>query len=373
MSYLEIKGQQKMALDERRNEFYEMALSKVITPDSVVLDLGAGLGTLGLIAAKLGAKKVYLVEPEDIIVVTEEIVARNGFSDRVFCIQGRIENIEIPDKFDVIISVFTGNFLLQEDLLPSLFYARDKYLKEGGALLPQGGFMEAAPVCLPDFYGQEIEVWSIPHKDIDPSPARSYASHSIHFSHQSISSSSYLAKPEKLMALDFHTASTTHCDIEVPFVIEESGTCHGLVGWFQMNLQDSWLSTAPHEPPLHWSSAFLPLDPPIQVEAGENLILKLQRPPYGDWSWKVEYQGERQIHSTFFSTPRKLKNFKKIANDYRPQLDDKGTAALAVLSHSDGSKTIQEMSQDLMEQYPGLFETVEKARAFVLQLVGTFM
>ena len=51
-----------MALDEVRNRAYAQALRRVITPESVVLDLGAGLGTLGLLAAKLGARRVYLVE-----------------------------------------------------------------------------------------------------------------------------------------------------------------------------------------------------------------------------------------------------------------------------------------------------------------------
>jgi predicted RNA methylase len=125
-----------MTLDARRNQAYFEALKQVITPDSIVLDLGAGLGIHGLLSARLGAKRVYLVEPEDIITVAKDIAKANGYHDRVVCLQGKIEEVDIPELVDAIVSVFTGNFLLQEDLLPSLFYARDRYLKPDGTLIP---------------------------------------------------------------------------------------------------------------------------------------------------------------------------------------------------------------------------------------------
>ena len=52
------------------------ALAEVVGPDTVVIDLGAGTGVLGLIAARLGAKRVYLVEPADVRVLDRsDIVA----------------------------------------------------------------------------------------------------------------------------------------------------------------------------------------------------------------------------------------------------------------------------------------------------------
>ena len=55
--YNSITSQQGMFFDRARNDAYFKALQTVITPDSVVLDLGAGMGVHGLLAAKLGAKK----------------------------------------------------------------------------------------------------------------------------------------------------------------------------------------------------------------------------------------------------------------------------------------------------------------------------
>lgn len=372
MSYLYVQGQQSMTLDSRRNEAYAQALKKVITPESVVLDLGAGLGIHGLLAAQLGAKRVYLVEPEDIIAVAAEISQANGYGDRVQCLQGKIEEVNLPEPVDVIVSVFTGNFLLQEDLLPSLFYARDKYLKPGGVLIPQDAVMEAAPVCVPELYQNEIASWSEPHMGIDHHAARTYASQAVYYYKKELTKAQYLAAPESLMAMDFYHSHSTNCQVEVKYKITQSGLCHGWAGWFKMQLGGSWVSTAPHEPPLHWSAAFLPLDPPLELTAGEEVTFKLQRPPFGDWSWRVKTDKTQQQHSTFFSVPMSLKSLKQASLDYQPQITKKGEAALYVLSHSDGTLSVQQLSTHVMKEYPDLFADFKQASSFVQGLIKCF-
>ena len=372
MSYASVSGQQSMAYDLRRNQAYYQALSKVITPDSIVLDLGAGLGILGILAAKLGAKRVYLIEPEDVISVTNQIVQANGLSERVHCLQGKIEDIDLPEQVDVIISVFTGNFLLEEDLLPSLFYARDKYLKEDGVLIPEAGIMQAAPVFAPDIYRENITCWSEPHLEIDYSRARAYASQSIYFYRQYLAQYPYLAAPADLFSLDFYNATTTHLDTEVNYTVSNSGLCHGFAGWFKMKLGETWLSTAPHKPALHWSSVFLPFDPAIELKAEEELTFKLQRPLFGDWTWRIKTDRIQQIRSTFFAVPRTLNSIKKVSSEYQPQINDKGKAALLVLSKSDGSLSVEDLSRYVVKDYPEIFPTSEKAKQFVQNLISSF-
>jgi predicted RNA methylase len=372
MGYTSVQGQHAMTLDVRRNAAYEQALAQIITPESVVLDVGAGLGIHGLLAAQLGAKRVYLVEPQDIITVAKEIVSSNGFADRVTCLQGTIEEVDLPEKVDVITSVFTGNFLLEEDLLPSLFWARDRYLKPGGLLLPQAGIMEAVPVCAPDLYKENIEIWSQPHLGIDHSVARAYVSQSVFYSRKELDKAQYLAEPRQLFALDFYQATDTNCQVSIDYTISESGICHGWAGWFKMQLGAQWLSTAPHEPPLHWGQAFLPLDPPLIMTAGEQVTFTLQRPPSADWTWTVETAQTKQTHSTFFSMPMTLESIKKTSLDYQPQTNLRGEAALYVLSHSNGTISVEMLSNSLLQKYPQLFPNQPKAIRFIQKIVAGF-
>lgn len=372
MSYSNVIDHRSMALDLRRNQAYLTALEKVITPDSVVLDLGAGLGTLGLLAAQLGAKQVYLVEPADVITVTQEIVDKNGLSDRVKCLHGKIEDIDLPEPVDVVVSVFTGNFLLSEDLLPSLFYARDHYLKEGGVLIPQAAIMEAVPVEVPELYQSQIDCWVEPHLGIDHSPARSYAAQSMYYYTEELSKAKYLAEPAKLMSMDFYTSKNTHCKVEVDYKIKESGTCHGWAGWFQMQLLDTWLSTSPHAPALHWSPTFLPLESSTTVSAGEEVKFWLERPPFGDWYWRVKTDTIQQTRSTFFSTSMTLKTIKKSAFDYHPQLTPKGKAVLYILENCGSHQSVKDLSLQIQTQNPTLFKNEQAALTFVQNIVMSF-
>lgn len=49
-------------------------------------------------------------------------------------IHGKVEDIELPEKVDLIISEWMGFYLLHEAMLDSVLVARDKFLKPGGTM-----------------------------------------------------------------------------------------------------------------------------------------------------------------------------------------------------------------------------------------------
>ena len=130
--------QKDMLEDQNRMTAYSDAVR--LNPDSfrgkVVLDVGTGSGVLAMWAAQAGAKKVYAVEATHMAVQARKIVAANGLSDVVEVIQGSMEEVELPEKVDVIISEWMGYFLLRESMFDSVLCARDKWMKPGGAMFP---------------------------------------------------------------------------------------------------------------------------------------------------------------------------------------------------------------------------------------------
>lgn len=105
-----------------------------------VLDMGCGTGLLGILAAKMGAAKVYAV---DIDAVAAESAWGNARWNRV----GSRMEIRCGDasllqmgKYDVILANINRNILLQD--LPT--YARS--LRSGGLLLLSGFFEADVPV-----------------------------------------------------------------------------------------------------------------------------------------------------------------------------------------------------------------------------------
>ena len=56
----------------------------------------------------------------------------NNLEDRITIIKGRVEEVDIPEQVDIIISEWMGYFLIYESMVDTVLYARDKWLKPDG-------------------------------------------------------------------------------------------------------------------------------------------------------------------------------------------------------------------------------------------------
>lgn len=372
MAYETLTSHRAMALDRVRNDAYAAALARVVTPESVVLDLGAGTGVLGLFAARLGARRVYLVEPSDVLVVAEEFVAANGLGDRVQCLRGRLDQVTIPERVDVIVSVMTGNFLLTEDLLPVLFEARDTLLKPGGHLVPDMAVMEAVPVAAPQVHAAHVAGWSTPQHGVDLSAGRAYAANSVVFGSAGLRDARFLAEPAPLLTCDFTTAAYDALHAQADFTATESAVCDGMAGWFRIRLGDSWLSTSPKAPHTHWSPVYLPVDPPVTLERGDRMTLMVDRIPRGDWSWRLRAGTATRKHSTMLGVPMLPSLLRKASQQYVPLRTEELSAAAFVLSCVDGVRDVTSIAALLTEKFPQRYPSAQAALEFTQRIVASF-
>ncbi|KAA1472227.1 S-adenosyl-L-methionine-dependent methyltransferase [Dentipellis sp. KUC8613] len=131
--------------------------------DAVVMDVGCGTGILSLFAAKAGAKRVIAVDASDIAQKAKRIVKANGFEDVITVIQGKVEQISLPDgitEVDVIISEWMGYALLYESMLDSVLHARDRFLKPGGVMAPSECKMNLVLCEGSEIYKERIGFWN---------------------------------------------------------------------------------------------------------------------------------------------------------------------------------------------------------------------
>lgn len=365
MSYEDPVNQGGMALDEHRNAFYERALKQFVHSDSVVLDAGAGIGTLGLMAAKLGARRVYLIEPVTQREAIQQLIDENQLAEKVVLLSERIETASVLEPVDVITSVFTGNFLLEEDLLPSLFLARDRWLKSGGILLPGQGRMTVVPVDLEAYYEKQICSWRRRPADVVHDVMHRYAVNTLYYDRFNDVAYNMLAEPAQVKTLDFYTADEAACDTEIEIDVIRSGNCHGFLGWFDMSFENDWLSTGPHVPATHWSQVYLPVDPVLSLNEGDRLKFQLKRPEFGDWHWQVEVHGKCHRHSTFLSRPVSPNQLAVRSKDYKPVLNDEGALIKELLQLMDGNQTTGEIAALLFRKFSTRFSSIDEAIRFV--------
>jgi Methyltransferase domain len=373
MSYADLSGQRSMAFDAVRNAAYAQAIERIVTPDSVVLDLGAGLGIHALIAARAGARRVFMVEPENVVHCAMEVARHAGYGDRIEAFRGRIEEIELPEKVDVIVSVFTGNLLYSEDLLPSLYFARDRWLKSGGHLIPDRAELMVAPLSAPGAYREHIESWSEPHLGFDYSLLRRYAANAILSDPRNSdrrSNARLLAPATAVETVDLTTASSTSLDARADFVAAEDGLCHGLHAWIRIRTGEQWLATGPIEAPTHWTPHHLCIDPPLQLQAGSTVTARIRRPAHGEWTWEVSVDREPRKQSTFLGLPLRTEQLLARSPSAKAKLSTRGRVRKFVLNHFNGVNTNSEIARLVMSEHPTQFEDFGAALRFVSDLAG---
>src|SRR5712675_3716107 len=126
-----------MIADASRLEAYSKAIAKAVQPGDYVLEIGCGPGAFALLACQAGARKVYAVDSEEIVHFARELAAANGFADRMEFIQSDSRKLQLPERFNVIISDIRGSLPFFGHGIASIEDARQRFLAPGGRLIPQ--------------------------------------------------------------------------------------------------------------------------------------------------------------------------------------------------------------------------------------------
>ncbi|XP_061362738.1 probable protein arginine N-methyltransferase 6 [Gastrolobium bilobum] len=159
--YAHLSVHEEMLKDRVRTEAYKAAIMhhQAFISGKVVLDVGCGTGILSIFCAQAGAKRVYAVEASNIALQARRVVEANNLSNVVIVLHGRVEDLELSEKVDVIISEWMGYMLLYESMLGSVITARNRWLKRGGLILPSIARLYMAPFTHPSRYSESIDFW----------------------------------------------------------------------------------------------------------------------------------------------------------------------------------------------------------------------
>lgn len=283
-----LSQQQNMMQDFIRTSTYQRAMLQNHSDfqDKVVIDVGAGSGILSFFAVQAGAKKVYAIEASSMATHAEALVKHNSLSDKVIIIPGKVEEVEIPEMVDVIISEPMGYMLYNERMLESYLHAK-KWLKPNGNMFPTSGDLHVAPFFDDALYMEHFSKANFWYQNsfygVDLSNLRESALEE-YFRQPIVDTFDVrilMAKPVT-HTVDFLTAAEEDLHrIEIPlhFTVHTAGTVHGLAFWFDVLFKGSnipvWLSTAPQEPLTHWYQVRCLLPNPIFVKIGQSLSGKV--------------------------------------------------------------------------------------------------
>lgn len=123
----------RLLSDGPRNEAL-LALLRRRAPGARVLEVGCGSGLLSCVAARLGAERVYAVEPTAQAELARALVAANGLDDRVVVLDGMVEELD-PEPVDLAFAELLNADPFVEGVV-SAMGAAASWLAPGGHLAP---------------------------------------------------------------------------------------------------------------------------------------------------------------------------------------------------------------------------------------------
>eukprot|EP00258_Populus_trichocarpa_P017342 XP_006378073.1 probable histone-arginine methyltransferase 1.4 [Populus trichocarpa] len=289
--YGQLLHQQNMMQDYVRTGTYYAAVieNRADFFGRVVVDVGAGSGILSLFAAQAGAKHVYAVEASEMAEYARKLIAGNpSLGERITVIKGKVEEVELPEKADILISEPMGTLLVNERMLESYVIARDRFLVPNGKMFPTVGRIHMAPfsdeylfveIANKALFWQQQNYYGV---DLTPLYGSAFGGY---FSQPVVDAFDprLLVAPTICHVLDFTEIKEEDLyEIVIPlkFIASVGTRVHGLACWFDVLFNGStvqrWLTTAPGAPTTHWYQLRCVLSQPLYVMAGQEITGQLR-------------------------------------------------------------------------------------------------
>jgi len=310
--------------DESRIEGFRRGIEEAVLEGDRVLDLGSGLGTFAFFAARAGADRVWAVDQDPIIHVARAVARENGLHDRIEFVRGRVPEVAIPEDPDVLIFEDFSRRFLDDRVFRLLLTFEETLLARGGRIVPGGARLCLAPADLEavrDGEGRGPDSEDGPGSGNRPEPQpRSGLRFGIDWSaarpYWANEPRSGFVPPECLLGtavtgpslplLPVPRASSLR--IRGEWRMERPTRVDTLVHWFDLEPAPGlWVTNEPRADTGPWGQMLLPLDPSLELDAGEVLEVEVRREAFSDeapgWlAWRAGVAGsDRQARGHEFA------------------------------------------------------------------------
>lgn len=359
----------RMVRDAARLKAYTAALERTVNRDTVVADIGAGTGIFTVLACRMGARRVYALEPGEAYTVLKEVVAENGFADRVEFLASLSTEVTLPERAQVVISDLRGALPLYDHNLAAVHDARERHLAADGTLIAARDTLRVAVAAAPEMYQRIMGPWVAPERVSFEATRRYVANALYHPREQSVELRSAAGT---WFELDYRTFTSLHAAGRAELAVELAGTAHGLLVWFDCEtISGCTFSNAPGaNPDSVYQQRMLCWPEAVELQAGETVHAEILADPVGEdytWRWNTTVRGadgktRKQFRqSTFFASPIAVETLPLRAAEHRPALNEEGAIERYILERMDGTRPLQTIADELGERFPDHFRDARKA------------
>jgi protein arginine N-methyltransferase 1 len=342
-----------MAADGVRMDAYARAIARTVTPNSVVLDLGAGTGILSLLAAKAGARKVYAVDTNPAILLLRDLALENGVADRIEVHDTSSFDLVLPEKVDIVISDLRGGTPLNGEHFALIRDARERLLRPGGLLVPAEDRLMVALVESSRLERSvDLALSGFVRRGLAAKATRHSMTNTVFADGTSdLWASDMLSGSARWATLDYATIVPGVIEGEVELTVGRSGRANALAVWFETTVHDGLeYSTMPGHASVY-TRTLLPLLDPLEVSAGERARVTVRADGRGDrWAWDTSLLGSDGAtkttfrQATFLGMPTSPAALLRSATTFTPSRNALGERTRQILEVMDGSHAVGDIA-----------------------------
>ncbi len=374
---LEFDEHRQYLADPHRLAAFERAITQVVKPGDVVVDLGCGTGILGLLACRAGASRVYAIDDGGILGIARQIAAANGVADRITHIHTHSTRATLPERADVVVSDQMGRLGFEAGVVELFADASRRLLKPGGRLLPRGVTTWMTPIEAPEMTAW-VEFWNTKPAGFDVSVVRQGAVNTGYPAR--LNPAQFLCDGAPLLVMRFGDPAGESCRGTATFTVMRAGLLSGLGGWFVADMADGvTMTNAPGAPDqIGRRQAFLPLDQPVRVEPGDTVeCTVLARPADSIVGWQLTVRrGDQVLRRSRQSTLAGMLILPEVLEQTnpgrRPRLSPWADARATILQLCDGVHTLAEIEAETASRHPNLFQSSAAVATFVAEVVTRY-
>ena len=268
-----------MMNDAARNQAFERAIRRAVArhgPHARVLDIGTGSGLLSLMAARAGAAAVTTCEAVPAIAdVAREVIARNGYADRIRVLAKRSTELvlgeDIDAPADILVSEILSSSVLSEYVLPTFEDAIARLIKPDATIIPRAvtaiGCLAGGPALESMAFVDRVEGFDLSPFGLLAPPRLPLNGYFPPWTR--------LSSDCDLLRIDLTKAANPPQIGEVVVPVARAGLAVGVAQWLHVDLDGATVFTNPPEMSEGggWQQVLHTFTRPRHVTAGEPVSL----------------------------------------------------------------------------------------------------
>ena len=228
-----------------------------------------------MMAARAGAAAVVTCEANPAVaVVASEIIARNGFANRVRVVAKNSADLAAGIDFDGLADVLVignaSNNIVSDGALPAAEQAVRRFVRPGARIIPARGVVRVA--LAEDRQAHEQQTGIVDGFDLSPFNRFSAPHYQIRIGEKRLVLRSVSAD---LFRFDFQSGGPFPEARAVVSLSTSGGLVNGIVQWIRLEMdEDGWYENMPAVGATSaWAALFYPLMRPIDMAKGGTLTV----------------------------------------------------------------------------------------------------